>query len=445
MPRASVVLRGANADRGRLKPVLTKQNMFYGESEQRRTDDLGRFRFPDLSPGSYEVKASRDGGAPVKRPVELPAGQDVLHVELRFAAGRNFVVTVIDSAGAPVKGALLGVRHAQSGLNGRTDAGGSAEFTVSGAVRSVSVWGMIDQTRSDLYAFPTTLRDLGDATEATITLERTGLVRGVVLDPDGNPFASPVLQVLLEGKPLRTVFGEADGSFKAKIPRGAAVDLRLTGRKKPMSAGFTSESVAYSGELRGVRDGSAGVELHCIAVPADGTLTVRVLTPDGEPLKGVQVSVQGHADGPRNVHTAGDGRAHFENLLQRELTVGVLWRTDLARSADFVQPKQETAVPNGQEIVMRCRSGFALHGIATLLDGKPAAGGSVVVIVGKQTYMSITGVDGRFRILIAEDEAGESVRVSGFLRSGKDLYQGNVEGVMPRDGEVEITFRKVIK
>ena len=143
--------------------------------------------------------------------------------------------------------------------------------------------------------------------------------------------------------------------------------------------------------------------------------------------------------------TGEDGRAHFKGLLQRQMSVGVLLHRELALQADFVQPKQETAVPKGQEIVMRCRTGFALHGIARLLDGKPAAGASLSAANRKQAYGSITGIDGRFRILIPEDEAGEPVRVFGFLSRGGETYNGNVDGVMPRDGEVEITFRKVIK
>ena len=160
VPRVRVALTGANADRGRLKPAQIKQNMQYGERERRRTDDLGRFRFPDLSPGSYELTASRDGGAPAKLTVELSAGQNVLDAELSFAAGRTFVVTVVDPAGARVPGALMGVQHAHGGLNGRTDAEGRAEFTVSGAVRSVSVWGMLDQTQSDAYTSRDRVGDL---------------------------------------------------------------------------------------------------------------------------------------------------------------------------------------------------------------------------------------------------------------------------------------------
>ena len=95
---------------------------------------------------------------------------------------------------------------------------------------------------------------------------------------------------------------------------------------------------------------------------------------------------------------------------------------------------------------MRCRPGFALLGIAKLLDGKPVAGASVSAATGQHAYGSVTGVDGRFRLLIAEDDAGQPMRVFGFLRSGGgDLYQGNVDGVIARDGDVEITFRKVIK
>ncbi|MEW6745317.1 MAG: sigma-70 family RNA polymerase sigma factor [Planctomycetota bacterium] len=58
MPYAIVELLGHDEGRGRLRPNAMEPaytHEGYGQEEMRRTDDLGRFRFPDLSPGRYQL------------------------------------------------------------------------------------------------------------------------------------------------------------------------------------------------------------------------------------------------------------------------------------------------------------------------------------------------------------------------------------------------------
>ena len=71
LARAYVELRGANADRGRLRPGKPPLEHSYGNREARYTDDLGRFRFPDLSPGEYAFETRLQGLAGPKTLVVL--------------------------------------------------------------------------------------------------------------------------------------------------------------------------------------------------------------------------------------------------------------------------------------------------------------------------------------------------------------------------------------
>ena len=78
---ATVTVSGHNDDRGRLRRGQGyAYDLFYGKSESRRTDDLGRFRFLNLAPGTYEVKLGQSGLAvrqcqanPAPRPVGFDA------------------------------------------------------------------------------------------------------------------------------------------------------------------------------------------------------------------------------------------------------------------------------------------------------------------------------------------------------------------------------------
>ena len=103
LPWTEVTISGHNDDRGRLRPgKKLALDLDYGHRELRRTDDLGRFRFPDLSPGEYTLSLRVSGRPKIDRAVVLPPDRDLVDVELVAEIGTSITVMVIDRAGTPV-------------------------------------------------------------------------------------------------------------------------------------------------------------------------------------------------------------------------------------------------------------------------------------------------------------------------------------------------------
>ena len=85
----------------------------YARDERLVTDDLGRFTFPDLSPGTYVVGALPSRGEPIRREVVLPEDADLDDLELRLPRApetgpiSEWRVLVLDPDGAPCPGVFV--------------------------------------------------------------------------------------------------------------------------------------------------------------------------------------------------------------------------------------------------------------------------------------------------------------------------------------------------
>src|SRR5258706_3935216 len=92
--------------------------------EVRRTDDLGRFRFPDLSPGRWGLKLVVPGSPIVETEVDLPAERDVLDLVLA-EKGHSIALIVTDSEGKPLPDICvmtdMTFPHPTSGVQGTTN------------------------------------------------------------------------------------------------------------------------------------------------------------------------------------------------------------------------------------------------------------------------------------------------------------------------------------
>ena len=136
-----VGLEGANEDRHRLLGVpLAARPPSYGQEEEAYTDDLGRFRFPDLAPGTYTLSVRLPGGEIPPREVPLGADADVLGVDLRVEDGRDLVVRVRDARGEALAQAFVSAFGPQSqGVSGVTDAKGALTLRVTRGTWKVNV------------------------------------------------------------------------------------------------------------------------------------------------------------------------------------------------------------------------------------------------------------------------------------------------------------------
>lgn len=251
------------------------------------TDNNGRFEFPDLPAGRYQISANKSGyvdityGAlgPLEQGKTLRLGDKQSLDNINFAVPRGSVITgrVVDEFGEPVADAMVVPMRWQSTPGGRRPmpAGRSAQtndigefrlyglppgqYLVSANYRQMNMVSVNGQLASDNdhsgYA-PTYYPAAANVAEAqTITVgvaevmpeigimlvpTRTSTVSGMVLDGQGAPVkGGMVLAMLSDAAGMGTPFGGAngqirpDGSFTLSGLTAGNYTLRSTGNMGP--------------------------------------------------------------------------------------------------------------------------------------------------------------------------------------------------------------------
>jgi hypothetical protein len=406
-------------------PVFLMHRM----SESRRTDDLGRFRFPDLEAGTYSLGTQPEGAPNLWKNVELAAGRRVV-ADLRFESWQQIVVHVRTEGGAAVPGATVTIGTGFRMSQAVTGSDGRATLSVTGTPKLASVEPAV--LDGDLrYRRPVAIELEGDEREVTFVVVLEGLVRGRVETPEGAPLAAAQV-VALEGDRNVGVIGtRTDGTFEMQVPPDATFDLELTGKsydsrppKEPLRL--------LRGQVRGVRTGASDVVIKAEAVPVPRTLRVRVLSPDGEPAT---ASVHASPSAwPFSVETK-DGVAELRGLPDEEVRVSIgrspLWR--------WLRPEPLRVVPAGQEVTLRFREARTIAGRVLMPDGSPAKGASIRAYRGNEEIDdAIADAEGQFRLAF-EPSIEEPLRIRARFDGLTDSEQvGTVDPVLPGATGVEI-------
>jgi len=390
-------------------------------AERRRSDDLGRYRFPDLEPGTYAMWAEPDGIPPVKREVELPEGVARLEADLRYESLHPFVVRVETSDGLPVAGAVVHVSAAMRMADATTGADGRATVRLQARARSA----MVDPP-SARFRRPLAQWFEEEVNEARFVLEEDLVVRGRVVDPEGRPVGMAAIDVCRDDRQLEAGSSNPDGTFRVSVPDADAVDLVLTGHSFAPPRALAGRDHLMRGRLTGVRAGATDLVLEAARVAARNVLRVRVLSPDGQPMAGVR-AVALPAACPYGVETDAEGRATLANLPAEEVRV-----TARQSRTPWLDPVPVTVVPAGQEIEMRCREPVTIEGRVTR-DGAPAKYASVECASCEPCSAD---AEGRFRLKLEPDVAGP-VRLRAFLTRDVE-YEGVVDRAVPGSRGVEI-------
>lgn len=397
---------GSNADRSRF--VATPSDSRFdprGQMDARRCDDLGRFRFPDLAPGTYRLEAVSDPyGAGAATEVTI-ADRDVEDVAIRFEAGRAFEVDVVSERGAPIAGVKVNVSTTGAwSAGGSTDTAGVARFTLRGTPVSVTTFaGFAGQ--EFVEADPVAVAP--DAERVEVVLREAGVATGTVVGPDGKPLVQAVLDATEGGRPSRQLQGAQvwtgfDGRFRAVVPSGATIDLAMTGMVDPFRR--TGKETLLEGELHGVKAGDRGLVLHARPVATDKTLAVRVVDPDGRPVAGAEVRAWVESVGVAGavVVTGTNGRAEIANLPARRLIVGAKMPPDDPRAAKWVEASLYGVTPDDREVEVQFREGVSVAGRVVDAAGEPVAGATVRVFADRRIAGSATtDAKGRFAFAVA--------------------------------------------
>jgi len=110
-----------------------------GTAVESRTDSDGRFVFPAIPPGDYELDAAASGFVELTKSVHV--GENETTVDLRFtslAPGQqqtdspHFTGTVADASGAVIAGATVLVQSASGTIQSKTESGSDGSFILSG-------------------------------------------------------------------------------------------------------------------------------------------------------------------------------------------------------------------------------------------------------------------------------------------------------------------------
>lgn len=448
-----VRLFGSNDDEARRRPGHAAVSDSYGHEEVRRTDDLGRFAFPDLAPGRYTLTAMPVGGRQVRREVTVPAG-GIDDVEVRLGGGESFTLTVVDDEGAPVAGALVSVFTADLDRIGRTTGtDGRAVFTPGAAVTSVDA-GLAPGGRPFLETGPRRVEE--GATEVRIVVTRAERITGSVVGPDGRAIGQAMIEATCDGRPFVWTWGAQgpgavwtgwSGRFEVLAPRGKAVDLVLTGFARSAPQTMAGRPGVLSGELRGVAAGTRDVVLRAALLPSDRDLSVLVLDPDGLPLPGAEVSLSHFGTAVHAPVVSGlRGRAAFAGVPGGKLSVAARLPDDDPHRGDWLEASASGVVPAGQEISIRFRAARRVSGVVLAPDGTPLEGAAVALWRdGRPFSRRTSGPGGRFAVpapLAAEGDAPLYLWVSH--RPGGDcLWEHRDAAFRPPDEDLTVRLAAV--
>ena len=380
-----VELDGHNRDRGELRESEEYAVHGYVGTESRQTDDLGRFRFPDLSPGAYILRVrSNERGPQARQPIELPvelvAGKDLLDVRIEMNEAFSTLFRVRDALGGPVANArvFLFWPSTRESLTARTDDSGDAKL-----IHNRENTGAKYRVRTPVgYAPEDTAGQLHGQAEVPIVLERRAMIAGIVRDPTGAPLSDRPVEVSLDGVTRRPVYTDAEGRFTVGAEAGVSVELRLASTYEDPDSG----SVRFM-PWRAVRKVSApaeGVELVASPRLIDGVLAFRVVGPDGAPVEGAVIGMevlQQFRDESEAVSTGSDGRVRLEGLPREPVQVRDV-RAEGGNDGYFLYRTafETNPSPDGQEILVKLARYYIAFGFVRSPDGEPVAGAEIVVL-----------------------------------------------------------------
>lgn len=438
VPQARLELLGGNADRGRLraggKPIDDND---YGATEEGQTDDAGRFAFPDLAPGTYELETWTSGMSSQRATVRVPDDADPPPLEIRFSPGRRVRVVVVDDAGVPVPSAFVFVEGGSGPHNevARLDSQGAVTLLLSDSVKSVQVTTWSDRG-PDARRFLDTDREFPvdpKATEVRCVLVRGRALRGRVLGPDGAPVANAGVEVRSGESPVSFATTDDEGRFDATVPRDGALTVRLEGWA---GTGGATRELGLAGEAEWTGD-AAEVVVNARAAARDLRQAV-VVQADGRPVAGAKVVAKWARGAMRSpeVVTGADGRAELTGLPE---VVCSWWATPPGDATDFVASYGGSTIPSPRLVTVSLRKGVRVHGRI----GVPAdAAGSPVRVEVAQSQRTTTTVVGpgetTFSMLL-DPEYGESGSVAAHVGpEGATRHVARVD--VARFGEAEIVL-----
>lgn len=445
LPNARVTLTGANDDWARLRPDATEHTLtYYGREETRRSDDLGRFAFGDLAPGTYVLTADQEGGAPTTRRVLLPPGTDLDEVDLRFLAEVALHVLVVDPEGQGIPGVMI--RQVASGgsmLLEATDASGQIvlRFPASAGDVPVELWSPEDRP----FLVPESITVPAHAGEHKIVLQPAATIRGRLVGADGEVMVGSLVEARRNGERVAEAWVREGGRFVLEFEGGAPVDVIYTGRTWFIEGGRGSRVIRLPLEARaeGVPADGREILLEAHQVSADRTLDVQVLDLEGKPAEGLEVVVTPcPAETPETLSTDGEGRVHLSGFTAH--AVEILVRPPRARQLELARQVVREVVPGGERVVIHLVAPRLIEGVVLDASGNPAAGASVSTILSPGNGEGVgvrCDAKGRFALPLSPDRSAPLTLQAFLEEEGGALQFAELADVAPGSVDLRLELR----
>ncbi len=440
LARVAVSVSGQNDDRRRLRPGQAElsSKMGYGEKEERFTDDLGRFRFPDLSPGTYEIVVKVEGRFSSKEEVVLLSETDMTDLRFELKTGRSLRIRVERSNGDAISGVTVYLRADLDTAKSETDLDGYAVFD---ELSSTKV-GVMVGTSGYMYAQTPPSAITPEGQTVTVVMEKAELVEGRVVSPSGKPLRGMYVEALFAGTaPDTGAYTNDNGSFQILAPANSRLVLRVAGaRKNPPGSVIQFEHTAWRGELLNISAPASELEIRARRIVLDSSLTVAVVDADGAPVDSAVVHVFGpNVPWPVSETKTETGSYHFGELPGDEVTVLIILPPDKDFPVDALSPEPFKVVPTGQTLTLSLRRGIVISGRVLDETGAPVDH-ALIQATPPQNFFTFSSADGKFSLAIPPDSVID-LKATLHVPEGAPRT-GVVEGVSRSSGEVTIRLSK---
>ncbi len=382
------------------KSALADENLWVLLPDVTKTTGAeGRFAFHKVPPQLSILAVVAAGHAPLFRfDLKVPPEAAVTDLgDLTLAPEASVRGRVVDSGGKPVAGAqvrretyspqstlldaFLRKKRPSWPLSATTGADGSFELGRFAPGEET----VLDVVAEGFASAETEATAGPDAKPVKVTLWAAASVAGEVTDEAGRPVARAAVAPAgsgLGGSEFRWVTTDGQGRFEVQGVAPGRVLLRAQARGYAMSE-VVGVDVAPGGHVDGVH----------LALRPGHVLRGQVLTPDGRPIAGVQVSAR---PGSIVATTGPDGAFSIDDLPQG--------KTELDLDRKGLLPTTETVEldPDGPPLEIHLPVA-EVTGVLLGPDRKPAAGREIALlpkdsrIVWGEGFATKTAADGSFR------------------------------------------------
>jgi protocatechuate 3,4-dioxygenase beta subunit len=412
-----------------------------GESGATRpavTDEEGRYLLRNAPPGKLTVTFDHSGYELIEKPIDVAAGtgeKDLGKTVLRRGLGLEG--RMVDEEGEPVAGVQIhanwhyggGQRPAPgapgrlSGSDTTDEQGGFAIYGLKAGKYELRTW------QPGLYASKPIVQT--GTKDISVVLMKAGQLTGRVMSL-GAPVAGANVTARIgtpgsNGQTHWTHVGwartDSDGVFRLdSLPPDRAFSLRIT------HDGYRPKEVegVRASDRRDVFELDRGVQIGG-----------KVVTPDGEPVAGVNLTIQVNGRHSKNVASGLDGSFEAGGLDEGTITVrAARWNQDYV-----AEPL--TVAPGDRSVRYVVRMGESIRGRILDADGTPANQVHVEALDGNGRQVGQAWVwqgEGAFQ-LRGLPKGTYTLRVSRWDGTGEQKVVATAEGIATGTVDVEIRTR----